>query len=301
MKKFYLLLLASLTVLSLAACGSDDERTKLVVSVLQLEQTNEADLLAYDEAIDRFVTAMEEETGYDIELYESGDYAIGITALAEGNVDILFLSPFSYYQASQQANVEPLVTTSGDLSARPYNTIFVTKSDRDDINSLEDLRDKSFAFVDPASSSGFLYPSYDLVNELDLDRDRYLEPGYFFESTVFSGGHPNSLVGLLNENFDAAAMAHGLVDYISVVAPEYDISDLKIIHETEVIPNPFYIISSDIDPQLKETLLNFYLFWDDADYFEQVYGDADTRYTLVDIDEVNTVLDVVETLGIEAD
>lgn len=301
MKKFYLLLLASLTVLSLAACGSDDERTKLVVSVLQLEQTNEADLLAYDEAIDRFVTAMEEETGYDIELYESGDYAIGITALAEGNVDILFLSPFLYYQASQQANVEPLVTTTGDLSARPYNTIFVTKSDRDDINSLEDLRDKSFAFVDPASSSGFLYPSYDLVNELDLDRDRYLEPGYFFESTVFSGGHPNSLVGLLNENFDAAAMAHGLVDYIPVVAPEYDISDLKIIHETEVIPNPFYIISSDIDPQLKETLLNFYLFWDDADYFEQVYGDADTRYTLVDIDEVNTVLDVVETLGIEAD
>lgn len=301
MKKFYLLLLASLTVLSLAACGSDDERTKLVVSVLQLEQTNEADLLAYDEAIDRFVTAMEEETGYDIELYESIDYAIGITALAEGNVDILFLSPFLYYQASQQANVEPLVTTTGDLSARPYNTIFVTKSDRDDINSLEDLRDKSFAFVDPASSSGFLYPSYDLVNELDLDRDRYLEPGYFFESTVFSGGHPNSLVGLLNENFDAAAMAHGLVDYIPVVAPEYDISDLKIIHETEVIPNPFYIISSDIDPQLKETLLNFYLFWDDADYFEQVYGDADTRYTLVDIDEVNTVLDVVETLGIEAD
>jgi len=300
LKKFWHIALSSLIVLTLAACGGG-EKTTLVVGVLQLEQANEADLIAYDAALERLKEGLAEATGLEVELYESGDYAIGVTALAEGNVDILYLSPFTYYNATQQAEVEPLVTTSGDFSARPYNTIIVTKSDRDDINSLADLEGKSFAFVDPASSSGFLYPSYDLVNELDLDKDRYMESGYFFESTVFSGGHANSLVGLLNGNFDAAAMAHALVDYIPVVAPEYDMSDLKIIHETEVIPNPFYIIPSNMDPELKETLLNFYLFWDDADYFEQIYGDAETRYVLVNMEEVNTVLNVVETLGVEAD
>ncbi len=234
-------------------------------------------------------------------MYEAGDYAIGVTALAEGNVDVLYLSPFTYYNATQQADVEPLVTTSGDFSARPYNTIFITKSDRDDIQSLDDLQGKSFAFVDPASSSGFLYPSYDLVTELNLDSDRYLESGYFFDSTVYSGSHVNSMVGVLNENFDAAGVAHAVIDFVPIVAPEYQMSDLKIIHQTDVIPNPFYIVSTDMDPVLKETLLNFYLFWDDADYFEQVYGDPETRYVLVNIDEVNTVLDVVETLGVEAD
>lgn len=301
MKKILLLILSSMTVLSLAACGRGEERTKIVVGLLLIEQESEADLIAYDAALERFTNALAEATGYDVELYESGDYAIGVTALAEGKVDILYLSPFTYYNATQQADVEPLVTTSGDFSGRPYNTIFVTKSDRNDINSLSDLRGKSFAFVDPASASGFLYPSYDLVNELNLDRDRYMESGYFFGSTVYSGGHVNSLVGLLNGNFDAAAIAHALVDFIPRVAPDYDISDLKIIHETEVIPNPFYIISAEMEPELKETLLNFYLSWDDADYFEQIYGDADLRYVLVNMDEVNTVLKVVETLGIEAD
>lgn len=301
MKRLSILVVLTLSIFLLSACNNSNERTRIVVGILQLEQPNEAELIAYDAAMQRFASALSEATGFPVELYEAGDYAIGVTAIAEGNVDILFLSPFTYYNATQQVDVEPLITTSGDFSARPYNTIFLVKSHRDDIQTLEDLRGKSFAFVDPASASGFLYPSYYLVTELGLDRNRYTEAGYFFSSVVFSGSHVNSLVGLLNDNFEATAVAHGLLDFIPIVAPQFSLDDVKVIAETEVIPNPFYIVRRDMDEELKTTIRNFYLNWADEDYFEQVYNNANLRYILPNIDEINTILNLVEVLGVEAD
>src|SRR5204862_4784158 len=70
------------------------------------------------------------------------------------------------------------------------------------IKSVEELRGKTIAFVDPASSSGYIYPMVLLVQR-GLVRNR--DPKTFFREVVFSGAHDASMRALLNGHVDAIA------------------------------------------------------------------------------------------------
>jgi len=70
------------------------------------------------------------------------------------------------------------------------------------IKTVEDLRGKTIAFVDPASSSGYIYPMVLLIKRgLVTNRD----PKTFFKEVVFSGAHDASMRALLNGHVDAIA------------------------------------------------------------------------------------------------
>lgn len=296
-----ILLMLAVGVAAFAA-GQRETRQQFTVSFLPREVIEESDLAEYDRVVGVFSAALGEALGgVDVAIYESGDYAVGIVALAEGQVDVLRLSPFTYFNATQQTSVRPLVTTDENPFQRPYNSIFVTRADRDDLNTLEDLRGRSFAFVDPASASGFLFPSYELVTSLDLDNSRLTESGYFFSSVLFSGSHQNSLVGVLNESFDAAAIIHGILDVVGLISPGSTEDDLKVLGETPIIPNPLMIVRGDMEEELFQTLLDFYLSWDYEPYFDALYGNPNVRYTLTDPDELQTVVDLALRLGLGGD
>jgi phosphonate transport system substrate-binding protein len=70
------------------------------------------------------------------------------------------------------------------------------------IRTLEDLRGKSIAFVDPSSASGYVYPMVLLI-EKGLVRNR--DPKTFFKDFVFAGSHDAGLRALLNGHVDAFA------------------------------------------------------------------------------------------------
>ena len=70
------------------------------------------------------------------------------------------------------------------------------------IKTLEELRGKTMAFVDPASSSGYIYPMVLLIQR-GLVKNR--DPKTFFREVTFAGSHDASMQALLNGHVDAIA------------------------------------------------------------------------------------------------
>ena len=266
------------------------------LTVVTMPDENNPDAGAKNE---NFVKAMSEYLEMPVEQLEGGDYAVGIEAMKNKKLDVLLVSPMSYFQAKQRVDIEPLVTTSS-VGAEVYKTVFVTKKDNKEINELKDLKGKNFAFVDPASSSGYMFPKYTLVKELELDPNKVEEPNYFFETVAYSGKHDSSLMGVVKGDYEAAAVA-GQVIAMMDKAELVDKDELKVIAETDEIPNPSFVVRKDLPEDLKKKIKEFYLQYEDEKFFEAFYQDKTVRYVEAKESDYDTVKDMIETLGIKGE
>src|SRR5688572_32026362 len=98
-------------------------------------------------------------TGMKIDTFVGSDYNATIEALRAGHIDVALLGPFSYVLATTVAPVEAFAVTVIARTMQPsYQSIIIAGKDSN-INSLADLKGKTFAFVDPGSTSGFMVPS----------------------------------------------------------------------------------------------------------------------------------------------
>lgn len=266
--------------------GREDWPHEIVI--VQMPDENNPDA---GEMHDGFRKAIEEYLGITVKEMEGSEYAVGIEAMKSGNLDIMVVSPMSYYQAKMIADAEPLVT-SGTMGVNvEYRTVFITRSDRDDINTIEDMRDKTFAFVDPASSSGYLYPKANLIGALGLDTDQLENPGYFFKTVAYSGKHDSSIMGVVNGDYDTAAVALQVIDQLAK-AELINKDEIKIIGQTDIIPNACYVMRSTLPKSLKEAIKEFYLQYDDISYFETFYGSSDVRF----VEALDSDYDVVDEM-----
>lgn len=148
---------------------------------------------------------LERRLGVPVEFFTGTSYSAVIEAMRANKVDAMFVGPFAYILAVQEANAEALVvgvSTSArepvfDPSIRPtfFSVISVIKGAG--INRVSDLRGKQFAFVDPASTSGHLVPKTALLQAgIDPDKDM---------KAIFAGSHPTAVAALWNRKVDAAA------------------------------------------------------------------------------------------------
>ena len=240
--------------------------------------------------------AMEEYLGIEVAMLPDAVFNISLEALRAGHLDVMLVTPMSFILAQQLADIVPLVagTVEGTL---PYKTVFVTRADRDDINTVSDLRGKSFAFVDPASSSGYMYPKAHLVTNYDLDPDRLLTSGYFFEYVTFSGRHDASVMGVNLGDFDAAAVAYAILHMFPDL---FSADDIKIIGATDIIPPPLTIARSSLPQSLRDAILSFHLQFDDEFYFENSrHGNPNARYRQAFAEEYDVIAETIAALNLQ--
>lgn len=274
--------------------GEGVDRTGWPESITVVQMPNENNPNA-GQKHEEFSRAMSEYLGVEIKEMEGTDYSVGIEGMASSNIDVMLVSPMSYYQAKERAGAELLVSTP---MAEDYHTAFITQADNDDINSLKDLKGKSFAFVDQASSSGYMYPKAKLVKDLELDPSLVENSGYFFSTVAFAGQHQSVATGVSMGDYDAGAVAASVMDQMAQ-AGALDASTLKVIGQTDTIPNPAYVVRGSLPQTLKDEIKAFFLQFNDGSYFEAVHGDKDIRFVDVTEDDYKIIYDTLETLGID--
>lgn len=309
MKKLSKFFLTVGLITTLAACGNEASSTssKSVgtenkgwpeeLTLVQMPNENNPNAASMHTALRDHLSG---ELGMEVKEFEGGSYAVGIEALASGNLDIMLASPMSYYQADKKAGAELLVTPQ--VEGYEYYTAFITKKDNKEINNMEDLKGKNFAFVNAASSSGYLYPKGTLVQEFDLDPKLVEQSGYFFENVTFSESHANSVMGVIMGDFDAAAVAIGQLDSM-IEAGTIKEDDFKIIGRTQDIPDASYIIREDLPEDFKKALRDAFVSFEDEKYFEAVHNDPKARFTATEpnyYDPTIEMLDAINALEEEA-
>jgi phosphonate transport system substrate-binding protein len=291
-------------VSTLAACGTEGKSTSSAstdtekgwpeeITLVQMPNENNPKAASLHTQLREHLS---EELGIEVNELEGGSYAIGIEAMASGNLDVMLGSPMSYYQANQKAGAELLVSPQKSSDEHNYYTAFITQGDNKEINKLEDLKGTNFAFVNAASSSGYLYPKGTLVQEFDLDPNLVEQSGYFFENVAFSESHPNSLMGVKMGDFEAAAVAAGVIDSM-LAAGTIKEGDIKEIGRTQDIPDASYIVRGDLPEDFKEALRDAFVSFENEEYFEAIHLDPKTRFVAVEQDYYNPSIEMLEAIN----
>ncbi|MBI2544458.1 MAG: PhnD/SsuA/transferrin family substrate-binding protein, partial [Candidatus Rokubacteria bacterium] len=123
---------------------------------LTLVLTPSRDPTALQEAGDAFAKTLTRLSGVSIKTIVASDYAGVVEALRSRRVDLAFVHPVGYVLANREAGCHILVRDIWQGKTAYTARIYVLKAKG--LTRLEDLRGRTIAFVDPASSSGYIYP-----------------------------------------------------------------------------------------------------------------------------------------------
>ena len=185
---------------------------------------------------------LEVASGYRFESFVATSYAGVIEAMGAGRADIGWLNTFSYVIAHQKYGVEVrLVTVRFGL---PYYRAEIIAQSASGINSLADLKGKRFAFVDPASTSGYLFPL------AGLKKAGY-DPAKFFGQTVFAGSHNNVVLAVYQGRADAGAVFEDARASVQKTLPDV-MQKLKVIWKSDPIPNDTVSFRKDLPADVKD-------------------------------------------------
>jgi len=196
------------------------------------------DLLATGEEFGRVLGRL---AGVPVRVTVASDYAAVIEALRNRTADLAFVHPGGYVLASREAKARIVAKNLWHGKATFTSRIYVRRESG--ITTLEGLRGKTIAFVDPASSSGYVYPMVLLIKRgLVTNRD----PRTFFREVVFSGAHDASMRALLNGHVDAIASFDMAREQYLKDPVERD--RLIVVAETEPIPEAGIAARDGLDP-----------------------------------------------------
>jgi len=176
-----------------------------------------------------------QQTGLSFQVSVPTSYAAVIEAMGANNVDVGWLAPFAYVLAHDKF-ASQVVLASVRGGSKTYTGQIITHVDSG-IDYLRDLPGHKFAFVDPSSASGNLYPrALLLANGID--------PATAFSDSVFAGGHDKVVIAVYNRQVDAGATFGDSVpgqttDARTLVQGTLpDVMDkVKVIGVTDPIPN----------------------------------------------------------------
>jgi phosphonate transport system substrate-binding protein len=197
---------------------------------------------------DPIVVYLSEGLGREIELYIVADYTAEVEALRAGHVDFARVGSSSYVMAWRDGvAIEPIVSAVKDTTGLPgYYGYIVVRADSD-IENLEDLQDRSFAYVDPQSSSGHVVPAYAL-------QQAGIEVGRVF----MSGSHEASVLAVQNGTVEAGAVAQ--IRYDAALEENAIAEDeLRVIWQSDLIPNVPIVVQESMNAELKARLRELFV------------------------------------------
>lgn len=183
--------------LALAAAPALTPAAEAPLHLVLTPSQKPTDLIEGGEA---FGAALGKIIGIPVRVTVASDYAAVIEAMRNHTADLGFLHPVGYVLASREAKARIVARNIWHGKSTFTSRIFVRKDSG--IKKLEDLRGKTMAFVDPASSSGYTYPMVMLIQQ-GLVKNR--DPKTFFREVLFAGGHDAVMRALANGHVDAAA------------------------------------------------------------------------------------------------
>ena len=203
---------------------------------------------------------LEEELDIEVNFFPASDYAGVIHGLLGGFLDYASMGPSGYaaiYLENKEI-VEPVITVQEEDGSIGYKSAMYVHKDSD-IFSIEDMQNKSIAWADPNSTSGYLVPFYQLIND-------GFNPDTFFKRTGFAGGHEQSVIAVLNNQYDAGVTwVSGIGDASEGFSRGMlknmmnkgllDINKIRVIWLSDEIINGPHVIKKSLPDDFKEKLI----------------------------------------------
>ncbi|WP_022818859.1 phosphate/phosphite/phosphonate ABC transporter substrate-binding protein [Fusobacterium russii] len=244
-KKLFLLAMVLVSALILLiGCAKKKEDKPLIMGFVPL--SNSEKLV---EEIKPLENMLAEKIGEKVEGFIATNYIGVVEALGTGTIDFALIPPFAYILANKKHGSEALLTSLNKNNEPGYYSVIVTRNDSG-IDKVSDLKGKKIAFVDPSSTSGYIFPAVILMdNGIDIEKEIKYQ---------FAGGHDKALQLLVNGDVDAVGTYENSLKKFSKEFPEIE-KNTKILEKSDLIPGITLTVSSNLSEEKKTKIKEAFL------------------------------------------
>jgi phosphonate transport system substrate-binding protein len=199
------------------------------------------DPAVYVKAWEGFLKHMEKLTGKKVVYFLVQSNAAQLEAMRSGRLHVTGFNTGSNPIAVNCAGFVPFTIMGSNSGQFGYEMEIIVPTDSP-IKTPGDLKGKKVAFTAPTSNSGFKAPSAILKADFNLEAERDFTP-------AFSGKHDNSVLGVANKDYDAAAVANEVMKRM-IARKAIDPAKIRSIYRSETFPTSGYGYAHNLDPKL---------------------------------------------------
>lgn len=270
-----------------------DESQLVDPDTLVFAYTPVEDPAVYAEVWADFLEHLEQATGKSVQFFPVQSNAAQIEAMRAGRLHIAGFNTGSNPLAVACAGFRPFAMMAAEDGSYGYEMEIITYPGSG-IESVEDIRGKQMAFTSETSNSGFKAPSALLASEFGMTAGTDFEP-------VFSGAHDNSILGVANKDYPAAAIANSvkarMLDRGVVNADQ-----LEVIYTSQTFPTTGYGVVYNLKPELQQQIRDafFSYEWEGTPLAEEFGRNGEDQFIEISFKEDWAVIrQIDEANGVE--
>lgn len=186
------------------------------------------------------------KTGVPVKFTMLSRYGNIIESFSTEKMDGAFFGSFTGALAIEKLGVIPLarpVNLDGTSSYQGY--LFVRRDSG--IRTVADMKGKRMAFVEKATTAGYIFPL------AWLRRNGITDSSRFFSESFFTGSHDAAIRAVLDKKADVGAAKHSIYDRVRKDDPRVD-RDLVVLERSPWVPSNGLCVRKDLDPDLQKKL-----------------------------------------------
>lgn len=169
-----------------------------------------------------------DKLGCTVQLYVATSYNAEIEAMRNNKLEFGEFGPLGYVLAHQVAHAQAVATFAGAQGKPATYYASIVTWPGSGIKTLADIKGRSFAYADPASTSGHLFPAFGL-SKSGIDPDKGVKG-------VYAGSHTASFEALRNHKVDAGELNSEEIESAKL-HNEFDPSAYITLWKSEPIPS----------------------------------------------------------------
>ncbi len=160
--------------------------------------------------------------------------------LASGDLDFAWICGYPLVQKREPEFLTLL--TVPVYKGKPFYRSYIIVHKDSNLNSIEDLRGRVFAYSDPDSNSGYLYPRYHLAT-------KGYRPDNFFRQTFFTYNHAETVEAVAARFANGGAVESYIWEFLQITNPEL-VGQTRVIHASSEFGFPPIVARNDLPPEL---------------------------------------------------
>ena len=242
---------------------------------------------------DHIGKAIADKLGCEVQIFVTTNYNAEIEAMRNDKLEAGEFGPLGYVLSHQVAKAEAVAAFS-DAKGQPdtyWASIVVPKGSP--IKSVAEIKGHTFAFSDPASTSGHLFPAFGM-RKAGLDPDKDIQ-------AIYAGSHTASFEALYNKKVDAGELNMEQVESASMRG-HYKDGDVVFLWKSDPIPNDPICVRGDLPEGFKKRLTEVLQNLDLSVLSEddkKIMGLGGTRFVPQVDGAYDVIRDLVKTLNID--
>lgn len=192
-------------------------------------------------------------TGKRVQFFPVNSNAAQIEAMRSGRLHIAGFNTGSNPLAVACAGFRPFAMMAGADGSFGYEMEIITHP-TSGISEINDLKGRQLAFTSETSNSGFKAPQALLESNYQLVANRDYQP-------AFSGSHDNSILGVANRDYDAAAVANSVLNRM-LARDVVKSSDYVTVFKSDSFPTTGYGVAHNLHPDLQAKIQEAFFSFD---------------------------------------